>query len=223
LREDNQLSQLTVFSAKIPVLRAYNCRNLRGPLAQPVDITALLHRWRDGNVEAENELFRAVLPDLRKLAQYLMRGERKGQSLQATELVDQIYFRLAGTRDRDWQDRHHFFAIAARAMRRYLIDRARARPDAEFVVLDGIESRLRAAPGRVEVALVVDRLLDQLSELNPEWSRLVELKFFLGLTDEETAEVLGLKVRTMQRMWLQARAWLFSQMVNSNASNAAGR
>lgn len=192
-------------------------------MPEPVDITALLQRWRDGNVEAENELFRAVVPDLRKLAQYLMRGERKGQSIQATELVDQIYFRLAGARDCDWQDRHHFFALAARAMRHYLIDRARARPDAEFVVLEGIESRLRADPGQVEVAMVVDRLLDRLAEMNQEWSRLVELKFFLGLTDEETAEIMGLKVRTMQRMWLQARAWLFSQMVNGNASNASGR
>src|SRR5437667_12610626 len=78
------------------------------------EITQLLHRWRDGNREAENELFALVLPDLRRLAHYLMKGERKGHSLQATELVDQIYFRLVAAKDRDWQNRQHFFAISAR-------------------------------------------------------------------------------------------------------------
>ncbi len=201
----------------------YNhCPQPRGTVLTDGDITSLLHRWRDGSVEAENELFSLVLPELRKLARCLMRNERRA-SMQATELVDQIYFRLSGARDRDWQDRHHFFAIAARAMRRYLIDRARVRPDAEFVVLQGIEARLRANPGRTELALTVDRLLHRLAETNPDWSTLVELKFFLGLTDEEAAEVMGLKVRTMQRMWLQARMWLFTQMENGDVTAAAGR
>src|SRR5215471_21380876 len=102
------------------------------------EITQLLHRWREGSREAENELFALVLADLRRLAQYLMKGERKGHSLQPTELVDQIYFRLVAAKDRDWQNRQHFFAICARVMRRYLIDHARRRLDGEFVTVDGM-------------------------------------------------------------------------------------
>src|SRR6266436_1426808 len=126
------------------------------------DITLLLHQWRSGSREAENELFAMVLPNLRRLAHYLMKGERKGHSLQPTELVDQIYLRLVAAKDRDWRNRGHFFAIAARAMRRYLIDHARGRPDAEFVALNGLEDFLPANSPKVDVALTVDRLLDQL-------------------------------------------------------------
>ena len=91
------------------------------------EITRLLRKWREGNREAENELFARVYPNLRRLAHYMMKGERKGHSLQATDVVDQIYFRLVAAKDRDWQDRRHFYAIAGRAMRQYLIDYARKR------------------------------------------------------------------------------------------------
>src|SRR5262249_22651542 len=100
------------------------------------DITQLLNRWREGSREAENELFALVLPNLRRLAHYLMKGERKGHSLEPTELVDQIYFRLVAAKNRDWQSRQHFFAIAGRAMRRHLIDHARARPHVELIALE---------------------------------------------------------------------------------------
>ena len=105
------------------------------------DITELLHRWRDGSRDAENELFALVFPDLRRIAQYLMKGERKGHTMQATDLVDQIYLKLVLAKDRDWQNRAHFFAIAGRAMRRYLIDHARARPDAKLVGLEGLDRK----------------------------------------------------------------------------------
>src|SRR5215471_16396299 len=108
------------------------------------EITQLLHRWREGSREAENELFALVLPQLRRLAHYLMKGERKGHALEPTELVDQIYIRLAAAKDRHWANRQHFFALAARAMRRYLIDYARRRHDAEFVALEGIEDLVPA-------------------------------------------------------------------------------
>jgi RNA polymerase sigma factor (TIGR02999 family) len=186
------------------------------------DITGLLQRWREGSSDAENQLFDLVFPHLRRLAHYLMKGERPGHTLQATELVDQIYIRLVDAKDRDWRNRRHFFAIAGRAMRRHLIDHARARPDAEFVVLDKIENLIPADSSRVELAVAVDRLLDQLSATQPEWCTLVEVKFFLGLTDEEAAEALGMKLRTMQRMWLDARTWLFAQMESNRASKAAG-
>ena len=186
------------------------------------DITQLLQQWREGNREAENELFTVVTPNLRRLAQYILKGERKGHSLQATELVDQIYFRLVRAKDRDWRNRSHFFAIAARAMRRYLIDHARARPDAEMVALVGIKQELPAISEKMDLAITVDRLLDQLAETQPDWCRIVEVKYFLGLTDEEAADALGMKLRTMQRMWLDARQWLFAQAEPNRAKQSAG-
>src|SRR5262245_29157988 len=113
------------------------------------DITELLQRWRDGSRDAENDLFALVLPNLRRLAHYLMKGERKGHTMQATELVNQVYIKLVAAKDRDWRSRKHFFAIAARAMRRYLIDHARGRPRNEFVVLSGLEDMLPADTAKV--------------------------------------------------------------------------
>ncbi len=186
------------------------------------NITSLLQEWRSGSRTAENALFELALPDLRRLAHYLMKRERKGHTLQATELVNQIYLRLVAAKDRDWQNRKHFYAIAARAMRHYLIDHARARPDAEFVALEGIEKLFPAERRSVDLALSVDRLLDQLAESQPDWCTLVEFKFFLGLTDEEAAEMLGVKLRTMQRMWRDARQWLFEHMESGNVQQSAG-
>src|SRR5258708_35583687 len=108
------------------------------------DITQLLHKWREGSREAENEIFALVLPNLRRLARYLMKGERKGHSLQPTELVDQVYFRLVAAKDRDWQNRRHFFAIAGRAVRRHLIDHSRGQRDWAFATLEGIQNRVPA-------------------------------------------------------------------------------
>ena len=185
------------------------------------DITQLLQKWREGDRKAEDELFTLVLPNLRRLAHYLMKGEREGHSLQPTELVDQVYFRLVAAKDRDWQNRGHFFAIAGRAMRRHLIDHARARPDAELVSLDGIQNLLPASANKLDLAITVDRLLDRLAATKPEWCTLVELKYFLGLTDEEAADALGIKLRTMQRMWLDVRKWLFDQAEPGNAARSA--
>lgn len=186
------------------------------------DITQLLQQWREGNREAENELFGLVLPKLRRLAHYLMKGERQGHSLQPTELVDQVYFRLVAAKDRDWRSRGHFFAIAARAMRRYLIDHARGRPPAELIALEGIKEFLPAQNPEMDLAITVDRLLDQLAQTKPEWCELVEVKYFLGLSDEEAAEALGMKLRTMQRTWRDARQWLFERMESGNARQSAG-
>lgn len=187
------------------------------------DITQLLQAWRAGNQEAENELFARVFPHMRRLAHHLMQRERKGHTLQPSELVDQVYFRLVAAKDRDWRNRQHFFAIAARAMRRYLIDYARGRPDANFISLDGMENLAKADSAKLDLALTIDRLLDELGETKPEWCMLVEVKFFLGLTDEEAAETLGLKLRSMQRMWRDARKWLFEHMESGHASQSAGR
>lgn len=199
----------------------YDMRTPARPVRDMGDITELLHKWREGDRRAENELFALVLPDLRRLAHYLMKGERKDHTLQPTELVDQIYFRLVGAKNRDWHNRQHFFAIAGRAMRRYLIDYARGRPNAEFVAIEGMENLIPGDSEKVNLALTVDELLDQLAATKPEWCTLVEVKYFLGLTDEEAADALGMKLRTMQRMWLEARKWLFDRMESGSASQSA--
>ncbi len=185
------------------------------------DITRLLREWRSGSRDAENQLFDLVMPNLRRLAHYLMRGERKDISLQPTELVNQIYLRLVNAKNQDWQNRQHFFAIAARAMRRYLIDHARGRPKADFIALEGIEDLLPAGSPKAELALTVDQLLDELAKVEPEWCQVVEVKYFLGLTDEEAAEALGMKLRTMQRMWRDARRWLFERVEARHANRTA--
>src|SRR5262249_15619539 len=112
----------------------------------------------------------------------------------------------------------------ARAMRRYLIDYARGRPDARFVALEGIQNLVAADSARLDLALHVDRLLDELAGVKPEWCTLVEVKYFLGLSDEEAADTLGLKMRTMQRMWHEARQWLFEHIQQEdNARQRAGQ
>ncbi len=119
---------------------------------------------------------------------------------QPADLVDQIYVRLVAAKDRDWRSRRHFFAIAARAMRSYLID------------------QLLAAGGtEMDLAIALDRLLNQLAETKPEWCTLVEVKYFLGLTDQEAAEALGIRIRTLQRMWRDAREWLSEQLESGPA------
>ncbi len=181
------------------------------------NITQLLREWREGGAVAENRLFEHVYADLHRLARYRLKGERRDTPLQATELVDQIYIRLVAAKDRDWQNRQHFFAIAGRVMRRLLIDMARARPDVDLVGLEHVERFLPAGSTKLDAAIGLSTLLEELEQENPEWCNLVELKFFVGLTDEEAADVLCVKVRTLQRMWHGARRWLFERMQAGHA------
>ena len=159
------------------------------------------------------------MPDLRKLAHYLMAGERKEHSLQATELVNQGYMRLVSARGQDWQNRAHFFAIAARAMRRHLIDHARGKPGVRITALGSEE--FPAVNPQLDLAVTIDGLLDELSASHPDWCRIVEVKYFLGLTDEEASEGLGVSLRTLQRGWRDARQWLFERLEAGSATSAA--
>jgi len=129
---------------------------------------------------------------------------------------------MVAAKNRDWRNRQHFFAIAARAMRRHLIDHARGRPDADLIPLDGFQNLLPADSGKLDLALNVDRLLDQMAEVKSEWCTVVEVKFFLGLNDDEAAEALGMKLRTLQRIWHEARQWLFEHLEVQNARQSAG-
>jgi len=176
------------------------------------EITELLQQWRAGDRDAESRLFELLMPDLHKIAANCFRRERPGHTLQTTALVNEAFFRLAKARNIDWQDRGHFFAIAARIMRRLLIDYARSQPNVEFMPMEGIPERILGRYTQLELAIAVDALLDQLETESPQRRSVVEMKFFLGLTDEEAADALNLTLHTLQREWARARRWLFERL-----------
>jgi RNA polymerase sigma-70 factor (ECF subfamily) len=176
------------------------------------DVTGLLRAWSAGDREVEDRLFAAVLPELRKLASRYMRREAPGHSLQSTALLNEAYLRLVGARERDWQDRSHFYAIAARIMRRLLIDHARGRRRGNEVPIEGFEELLRGREPQIEQAIAIDSVLDDLERIHPDWCSVVEMRFFLGLTEEETAEALSIPLRTAQRRFSDARRWLYEKL-----------
>ena len=176
------------------------------------DITGLLRQWHTGDRDAETRLFELLMPDLHRIAAGYFHRERQGHTLQATALVNEGFLRLASARHVDWQDRGHFFVIAARIMRRCLIDHARSRAQADFLSIDGLPPALLSSHGSLEVALAVDALLDELAAESRRRCSVVEMKFFLGMTDEEAADALGLTLHTFQREWYRARKWLFERL-----------
>jgi RNA polymerase sigma factor (TIGR02999 family) len=178
----------------------------------PDEVSRLLLNWSKGDRTALDKLVPLVYDELRRLARHFMRREREGHTLQTTALVNEAYMRLIDQRSVSWQNRAHFFAIAAQLMRRILVDHARSRRyakrggEARQVSLDevAIVSRERGA----ELVAVDDALTD-LAAHDPRKSQIVELRFFGGLNIEETAEVLGISPTTVQREWRSARAWLY--------------
>jgi RNA polymerase sigma factor (TIGR02999 family) len=177
------------------------------------ELTGLLQRWRQGDREAETRLFELILPKLRTFAIHYLRGERPNHTLQSSALVNEAYIKLSGNRSIDWRNRGHFFAVAARVMRHYLIDYARCNQKPPMIPIDLIQGATQALPaGKLEQAIEIDRLLDELNEYDPLLCSVVELKYFLGLKDEEGAEALDLTRDQFQKRWLRARAWLFERM-----------
>jgi len=178
-------------------------------------VTTLLVRWREGDSEALEELMPLVYGELRRLAGHYLRKERSDHTLQSTALVHEAYLRLAGQSPPEWQNRAHFFGIAARIMRQILVEHARARDAAKR---GGGACRLTldaavAISDRTDVDILeLDRALTGLAELDPQQSRIVELRFFGGLTIEDTSEVLGISPATVKRDWVTARAWLYRAM-----------
>ena len=174
-------------------------------------VTRLLVRWREGDQRALDELMPLVYAELHRLAARYMRGERPGHTLQTSALVNEAYLRLAGHEDIQWQDRAHFFAVAAQAMRRILVDHARRRGnqkrggDVHKVALD---EALIVSDERAAEVVALDDALARLAEVAPRKSRLVELRFFGGLGIEEAAEVLQVSPGTVMRDWTFAKAWL---------------
>jgi len=176
------------------------------------EVTQLLHAWSAGDRSVEARLFELVLPDLHKLARSLLRNERPDHSLQATALMNEAYLRLISARERDWENRRHFLAVAARAMRHLLIDHARARSKGLKTPLEGMEDLLHGRDSQLELGIAINGLLSELEKSHPEWCTIVEMKFFAGFTDEETAEALGSPLRSMQRKFGDARRWLFERL-----------
>ena len=194
--------------------RATGSGHIMGP--NPGEITQLLQQWRTGDRQVEDRLFDLLMPDLHQIAERCFRRERPGNSLQPTALVNEAFLRLAKSKDLDWQDRGHFLAISARVMRRYLIDHARVRPDILFLPMEGLPERFLGTRTPSELVIAVDELLDDLERESPSRRALVELKFFLGSTDQETADALGVTLHTMQREWYRARRWLFEQLTGES-------
>jgi RNA polymerase sigma factor (TIGR02999 family) len=180
------------------------------PSFSPPDVTALLRAWRDGDPAAIDQLLAVVYRDLHRQAERYMRAQPPGHTLQATGLVHEAYLRLVNREPVDWNSRGHFFAVAAKAMRSILVDHARARGaakrggGADPLTLEDVD----AVAGDEVAVLELDEALSRLAQLDPRKSSLVELRYFGGLSIEETAEVLGLSAATVKRDWRLARAWL---------------
>jgi RNA polymerase sigma factor (TIGR02999 family) len=179
------------------------------------DVTRILERVQQGDPRAADQLLPLVYEELRKLAAAKMARENPGQTLQATALVHEAWLRLGGDDQPGWQNRGHFFAAAAEAMRRILIDNARRKNylrhggGAERVNLDGLDL---AASMDDEQLLALNEALDHLATHDATKSQVVKLRFFTGLTNEQVAKVLGVSEPTVKRHWAYARAWLFREM-----------
>jgi len=186
------------------------------------DITRLLQEWQDGNAQALERLMPLVYNELHTLASRYLSRERPNHTLQPTALVNEAYLKLAGQRDVDWQNRAHFFGIAAQLMRRILVDRARhdgrakRGGDVPRVSLDDAE------PASAEVdpvdVIVLDQALSRLEALDPQQGRIVELRFFGGLTIQETSEVMRISPGTVKRDWAVARAWLYRELTGESSA-----
>jgi RNA polymerase sigma-70 factor, ECF subfamily len=188
------------------------------PASPEHDVTQLLQAWAAGDQSVLEELCPLVEAELHRLARRQMRTEHVGHTLQATALINEVYLRLIDWRNVRWQDRAHFFAVSAQMMRRVLIDHARRHRfrrrggDAVKVVLD--EAAI-ASPERGADLIAIDDALVRLGELDARKCRVVELRFFGGLSVEEIAEVLDISTRTVKREWSLARAWLYTELTRT--------
>jgi RNA polymerase sigma factor (TIGR02999 family) len=187
------------------------------------DITRLLLEWQGGSAEALERLIPLVYGELHTLASRYLSRERREHTLQATALVNEAYLKLAGQRSVDWQNRAHFFGIAAQLMRRILIDHARRDGRVKRggqAVQVALEDADPSAPASAVDAIDVYELgeaLCRLEALDPQQGRVVELRYFGGLTIEETAEVMGISTATIKREWAVAKAWLYRELTDPSA------
>jgi len=192
---------------------------------EPEDLTALLAAWNEGKIEARDRLMPLVYDELRRRAAAFLRRERSGHTLQPTALVHEVYLRLVDQERAIWRNRAQFLAIASEMMRRILVDRASARKMAKrsggLTRITLAEDAARGAPRDVDV-LDLDRVLGELSSFDPRKARVAELRFFGGLSLEETGQVLGTSLATTMRDWQAARAWLFRRLTRVPAAPDGG-
>ncbi len=187
------------------------------------DVTALLDAWSAGDTGAFDELLPLVVGDLRRIAQNQMEGETPGHTLEATAVVNELYLKLAGRRSVRWQSRAQFFATMAQLMRRILVDHARRRAaakkggEAPCLTLDQAADFPAAAGAAGIDLLALDQALDRLAEMDSRQARIVEMRFFAGMTLAETAGHLEVSTMTVKRDWRSARLWLLSELHERHA------
>jgi len=184
------------------------------------EVTRLLHEWASGNEAVLSPLMDLVYPELRRLAARHLQSERSGHT--PTELVHEAYLRLAQQPDKVWNDRTHFFAVAARIVRNILVDHARARLTAKrgsgSLTIALADEVAQVAPPEVDL-LDLESALRRLEQMNQQQSRVVELRYFGGLSIEETAEVLRISVSSVKRDWIVAKTWIRRQMLGEGSAD----
>jgi RNA polymerase sigma factor (TIGR02999 family) len=187
------------------------------------DVTRILQSIETGNPKAAEEILPLVYEELRKLAAARMANESPNQTLQPTALVHEAWLRLTGNENVKWDGRAHFFGAAAEAMRRILIDKARRKQarrhggGQQRLDIDEIEI---AAPAKEQYLLAMDEALEKFAAVDKQKAELVKLRYFVGLTLEESAKILGISTPTAKRWWAYARAWLYMQIVHDDSSSA---
>ena len=172
--------------------------------SSPPNVTELLRNWSDGDKQAQEKLFQVVYDELHRQAGRYLRNEHPGLSLQTTDLIHEAYLRLIDQQQVEWQNRLHFFGIAAQLMRRILVDHARSRQAAKrggSAIRLPLEDAMVVLPGQDLDFVALDEALARLAEIDPQQSQIVELRFFSGLSVEETARVLDVSERTVKRDW----------------------
>ncbi|HEV3196689.1 MAG TPA: sigma-70 family RNA polymerase sigma factor [Bryobacteraceae bacterium] len=190
--------------------------------AECSETTQLLRAWADGDQGALEQLTPRVYDELRRIAGHFMRHERPGRSMQTTALVHEAYLKLIDVSNVDWQHRAHFFAVSAQIMRHILLDRARRRVAAKrggAAPKLNLDEAPEIGSGRARELIALDDALNALAKVDPRRARVVELRFFAGLSVEETAEVLRVSADTVKRDWRLARAWLLSELGNAPEKN----
>jgi RNA polymerase sigma factor (TIGR02999 family) len=182
------------------------------------EVTLLLERMAEGDRSAEEDLLPRVYVELHRLAMARLKSERPGHTLQATALVHEVYLRLCNADEIKWRDRAHFFRVAARLMRRILVDYARkhgARKRNDGARAISLDDAIAMTYDQSIEALEVDRVLQKLAAISPRQAQIVEMKFFAGLSEDDIALALDKHVRTIRRDWYMARAWLHEQLKRS--------